>query len=121
MKNVKLYPNVPRVKQDVKSWKKTVVPNQSMTLREILKRFVRKESLPVSTEGSYHEGDYDLEKLAKSDITEQYEVIEELKKKVKRKKKEVDDYQLEQKKKQDEDRAKGQQDPNPPKTEPPKV
>lgn len=102
MKKVTLYPHVPRKGQSFKGVEKHVVPNQSMSLQEILRRFVRKESLPAQKEGTYHESEYDLEKLAKADLTEQHEVIEELKKKVKRKKKEVDDYQAEQKRKQEE-------------------
>jgi len=120
MKKMTLYPLVPRKGQDFTKSKKYVVPNQSMTLKEILRRFVKKESLPALKEGVYIETDYDLEKLSKADLTEQHEVIEELKKKVKRKKKEVEDYQEDQKRKQEE-RAKGTPDPNPPKPEPPKA
>lgn len=55
---------------------------QSMSLQEILRRFVRKESLPISKEGVYEDRyDYDLEKLAKEDMTVQQEVLDEMKSK----------------------------------------
>lgn len=50
-----------------------------MSLREIVKRFVRRESLPVSKEGHYEERFGDLEKLKHADITVQMERIQELK------------------------------------------
>lgn len=57
-----------------------VIPNQSMTLQEIIKRFVRKESLPIMKEGTYNEDyEYDLEKLVHADITERHDVINHLK------------------------------------------
>lgn len=86
---VVLYPARPRKGQSFKGVKKFVVPNQSMTLQEILRRFIRKESLPVAKDGIYEERFGDLEKLAKKDITEQFEVVEELKE-VSRKKKKFD-------------------------------
>lgn len=55
------------------------IPSQSMTLKEILKRFVRNESLPIAREGVYEDRFEDLEKLSRKDITEQMEVVETLK------------------------------------------
>lgn len=51
------------------------VPNQSMSLEEILQRFVRKEKLPIGKDVQYHETDYDLEKLSRMDLTERDEFI----------------------------------------------
>lgn len=59
-----------------------MIPNQSMTLREIIKRFVRKESLPISKEGHYEDRYGDLEKMSKQDITTQMEMAEVLKEKI---------------------------------------
>lgn len=55
------------------------VPNQSMTLQEILQRFVRKEKLPVGKEVSFSESNYDLEKLSSMDLVERDEFIAEQK------------------------------------------
>lgn len=56
-----------------------VVPNQSMSLKEILRRFVKREALPVAREGMYEDRFGDLEKLKNADITEQMERIEQIK------------------------------------------
>lgn len=83
---------MPRVFEDNSKWsKKVVIPNQSMTLSEILRRFVKREPLPVSQEGIYHEGEYDLEKLAKEDFVVKDEVLDEVKKTVARRKKVAED------------------------------
>lgn len=80
MRKVHLYPEVIVEGQSFEHSKKYVVPMQSMSLREILRRFVRKESLPVSHEGTYNdEYDHDLEKLAKEDMVVQEEVLNEVK------------------------------------------
>lgn len=89
-KKVVLYPSRTEKGQSFKGVKRYAVPNQSMTLQEILRRFIRKESLPVAKEGVYEERFGDLEKLSKKDITEQFEVVEELKQ-VSRKKKKFDE------------------------------
>lgn len=82
MKKVVLYPKLPRVGQDLSHVKSQVVPNQSMTLQEIIRRFIKKEPLPQMKEGVYNEEyDYDLEKLSKADRTEQEQVIAEFKNK----------------------------------------
>ncbi|MEM2002859.1 MAG: hypothetical protein QXT77_09465 [Candidatus Methanomethylicaceae archaeon] len=80
--NWHLYPSRKVVGQDYTNVKKIVVPNQSMTLKEILRRFVRRESLPVEKQGMYAEGFGDLEKMMHEDFTVQEERINELKKKV---------------------------------------
>lgn len=76
---IRLYPVVVVKAQSFKSVKKTVVPNQSMSLQEIVRRFVKREQLPVAREGLYEERFGDLEKLSKADITVQMERVEEIK------------------------------------------
>jgi len=68
-----MYPKVPIVGLDLSKEKVVVVPNQSMTLRQIIQRFVRHESLPVSKDGIYEERMGDLEKIAHEDITIRHE------------------------------------------------
>jgi len=77
---MKVKHNVKVIGQDFTKVKKVVVPMQSMTLREIIKRFMRKESLPVEKEGIYKDDMGDLEKIAREDITVQMERVENLKK-----------------------------------------
>lgn len=50
-----------------------MVPNQSLTLKDIINRFIRKESLPIGREGTYNENLGDLEKIAREDIVDQKE------------------------------------------------
>lgn len=89
---MRCYPKVNLAGQSFKGSKKFVVPSQSMTLKEILRRFVRKESLPISQEGVYDDRyDYDLEKLAKEDITVREEVAEEMREKTKKLKVKIDE------------------------------
>lgn len=76
---VRLYPTVKVKGQSFKNVKKVTVPNQSMTLKEILKRFIRKESLPVNQEGIYEDRMGDLEKLDKMDIVDKMEIVDEIK------------------------------------------
>lgn len=87
MRNLRLYPEVKVIGQDFSKEQVMVVPNQSMTLKEILRRFVRRESLPVEKQGVYAEGFGDLEKMAHEDFVERDERIAELKEKVARGKK----------------------------------
>lgn len=76
---IRLYPNVKVTGQSFRGVKRTVVPNQSMSLREILQRFVRRESLPIVHEGQYESRFGDLEKLNNEDITVKHERAQELK------------------------------------------
>lgn len=55
---------------------KITVPDQSMSLQEILTRFTRKEKLPIGFDIQYHNVDYDLEKVARLDLTERDEFLE---------------------------------------------
>jgi len=64
---------------DFRSIKKQVVPNQSMSLQEIIERFTRGEPLPIGQEGSFSEGEDDLEKLKTMDLVDKQEYIDKLK------------------------------------------
>lgn len=62
-----------------------VVPDQSLSLKDILERFTRDESLPIGQETNYGENEdddnplhVDLEKLAVADLTEKAEYRETL-------------------------------------------
>lgn len=60
--------------------KKLVVPNQTMSLEEILKRFTRGESLEIGKDGTFDdEGDDDLEKVANMDLVDKAEFVDKLK------------------------------------------
>lgn len=79
MSNLHLYVPKKTIGLSFKGVKKTVVPSQAMTLKEIIKRFIRHESLPVKKEGFYEDRMGDLEKMGNMDITEQLEIAGELK------------------------------------------
>lgn len=90
-KKLVLYPsNIVYEKKSFKGVKKVTVPSQSMSLREILTRFTRKESLPVEKDGVYETRFGDLEKLKNEDITVQHEKISEIKNAVESHQKRVD-------------------------------
>jgi len=62
---------------------KEVVPDQSMSLAEILQRFTRGEAVPIGKEGSFDEHadteeSVDLEKIAKSDLVDREEYYAKL-------------------------------------------
>lgn len=71
---------------DCRKWKRQVVPDQSLSLKEILTRFVRREPLPVGRQAfgdpdlaeEWTELDIDLEKVSAMDLTEQTELKEKL-------------------------------------------
>lgn len=66
----RLYPSRPVVGQDLSREKIVTVPNQSMSILDILRRFTRKEALPIlDKEAFYVEGRGDLEKMNKQDLT----------------------------------------------------
>lgn len=58
--------------------KDEVVPDQALTLKEILFRFTRGEKLPVGKEVSYHESEDDIEKLRGMDPVDRDEFLKEL-------------------------------------------
>jgi len=76
-----------------------VVPNQAMSLEEILERFTRGEPVAVGRETSYHESDDDLEKVSKMDLVERDEYIDKLKQTQK-------DYEKQEKRKVAKEREK---------------
>lgn len=89
---IRLYPNVKVKGQSFKGVKKHVVPNQSMTLQQILQRFIKHEALPIVKEGFYAEGqDLDLEKVVQEDVTVREEIYQEHKEKVKGMRAKADD------------------------------
>lgn len=98
MKKIILYPTVTVIGQDFKNVKVVTVPNQSMSLREIIQRFTRKESLPIEKDGIYVEGLGDLEKMDKADIQEKREAYERVKSNVSKIKKQIEDKEEEKKK-----------------------
>lgn len=61
------------------SGKKLVVPNQAMSLQEILERFTRGEPLPIAQPINYHESEDDLEKVSHMDLVDKEEYIDKLK------------------------------------------
>jgi len=79
MKQVTLYPVVPRVRRTFEGVQRVTLPNQCMSLAEMFRRFVRREPLPVEKKGVYIEGEHDLEKLAQLDRVEQDELLDQLK------------------------------------------
>lgn len=77
-RKVVLYHSRSEKGQSFKNAPKVVVPSQSMSLKEIIQRFVRRESLPVEKAGVYEDRMGDLEKLANEDITVRMERASEL-------------------------------------------
>lgn len=105
-KKLVLYPKVVVAGQKFKGVKKVTVPSQSMSLAEILKRFTRKESLPVEKDGVYEDRFGDLEKLKHEDITVRHEKVEEIKSAVRAHNKRVKDkHEQEQKEKEEKEKA----------------
>lgn len=82
MRNIRLYPPVVVKKQSFVGAKVHTLPSQSMSLREIILRFTRRESLPVEKQGVYYDQFGDLEKAQNLDITERMEKAEALKQKI---------------------------------------
>lgn len=54
------------------------VPDQNMSLAEILERFTRNEALPIGKAVNYHESDDDLEKVQNMDLVDRQEFAEKL-------------------------------------------
>lgn len=59
--------------------KKITVPDQTMSLEEILSRFTRGEAVAVGRDINYHESDDDLEKVSRMDLVDKEEYIDRLK------------------------------------------
>lgn len=78
--------------QSFKGVKRGVIPNQSMSLQEIIRRFIKREALPQMKDAIYEDRyEYDLEKLSKADRTIQDEVLMDLKADVERYRKKYKD------------------------------
>lgn len=58
--------------------KREVVPDQSMSLEEILSRFTRGEAVNVGKDVNYHESNDDLEKVSRMDLVDKAEYSEKL-------------------------------------------
>lgn len=80
---LRLYSKAVVRRQTFKGCKILTVPNQSMSLAEILERYTRKESLPLAKEGVYETRFGDLEKIAKQDPVEQLEYAQQLRQQIK--------------------------------------
>lgn len=118
---VRLYPPVKVTGQSFVGVKRTVVPKQSMSLREIVKRFMRRESLPLSREGNFEERFGDIEKMSKLDITEQFDKADELKAsigKFKKRQKDAQDHLTREREKKEKDGLPPPPTPTPPEGKP---
>lgn len=59
--------------------KKLVVPDQSMSLQEILQRFTRNEALPIGHDTTFDEaGDEDISRLKHMDLVDKAEYVNKL-------------------------------------------
>lgn len=79
MSDLHLYPVVRVIGQDYSKVKVSVQPQQCMSLHDIIRRFIRKEALPIEKQGVYQERMGDLEKISRMDITVQVEQAKALK------------------------------------------
>lgn len=61
------------------SSEKLVVPNQALSLQEILQRFTRNEAVAVGKDAKFHESEDDLEKIAHGDLVDRQEFADRLK------------------------------------------
>lgn len=62
--------------------KARTIPDQAMSIKEMFRRFVRREPLPLERDGVYVESEYDLEKISHMDTIEKREILEEMREKV---------------------------------------
>ncbi|QCQ85060.1 hypothetical protein [Blackfly microvirus SF02] len=61
--------------------KKLVVPDQTLSLQEIIERFTRGEALPIARAPVFDEdGEDDLEKVSHMDLVDKQEFVDSLKK-----------------------------------------
>lgn len=84
---MRLYPNVVVKGQSFEGVKVVTLPMQSMTLQEVIRRFTRKESLPIEKVGVYEDRFGDLEKRSKMDIHDQMELAAGIKESIRKSKK----------------------------------
>lgn len=59
--------------------KKIVIPNQALSLKEILERFTRGEPLEIGRDTTWDDGEDDLEKVAASDLVDKEEFVDRMK------------------------------------------
>lgn len=102
LKNVRMYPNVSVKKENYSNVKKVVMPNQSMSLQDIIKRFIRRESLPLEKQAVYEDRMGDLEKIAHEDISVKADMAADLKEKLSKKEKEMKEKEQKEKKEKQE-------------------
>lgn len=77
IKSMALYSRrTPPKSYSFKNEKVVTVPNQSMTLKEIIRRFTRKEPLAIEKQGFYETRFGDIDALQRMDITERLEAID---------------------------------------------
>lgn len=69
----------PSIGKDFTGVKDITVPNQSMSLREILERFSRQERLPIEKPVSYFDSEHDLEKIRHLDLVDRADFISRMK------------------------------------------
>lgn len=59
--------------------KKQVVPNQALSLEEIIARFTRGETVNVGRDAQFFDGDEDIEKMSRMDLVDREEYVDKLK------------------------------------------
>lgn len=55
-----------------------VVPNQSLSLQDIIERFTRGEAVPVGNDVNFHDSDDDIEKIRHMDLVDREEFMNSL-------------------------------------------
>lgn len=85
-KNAVAFPRPELPSKDWSQIERLTVPDQSLTLADIIDRFSRKEALPIGKQVSFNDEievdspfAVDLEKLAKADIIDKMEYVEQWK------------------------------------------
>lgn len=103
--------------QDYSNVVDLTIPDQSLSLQDILERFTRNETLPVDMGGEFGDEDFDnplnvdLEKMGRADLTEKadyYNALEQLKKRYKAQEKAEADKAEAIAKKAEEDRIRAE-------------
>jgi len=77
-RQIMLYNPSPRAR-DMRKGKLLTLPKQAMSLQEMFRRFIRREPLPQEKPGVFIDGEHDLEKVARMDMVDQQELLDELK------------------------------------------
>lgn len=82
-----------------KAMDRATVPNQSLSLKQILTKFIKREALPVGRQGVYETKFGDLEKIMNADFVEREEFFKRMDSWIK-------DHESRLKDKEEKDRAK---------------